>query len=97
VAEEDRPIPLAGEEALFALLRLRREAVDVGERRAVADEDAVQLGLLRQRVEPIDELRAEGLARRRQSRREEFLDALRDFWSLEQPAFHVAANANPGR
>src|SRR6266542_2310112 len=45
VAEQNRTLRLTVEHPLFARLRFRREALDIGARRAVADEDAVQLGL----------------------------------------------------
>src|SRR4029453_10983789 len=43
VAEDDPPRGFAVEHSFLTSLRLRREALDVGERRAVADEHAVEL------------------------------------------------------
>src|SRR5439155_9130332 len=67
VAEDDRPVADAGKQALLPLLRLRSEAVVVSERRAVHVEDAVELGLRRQRVQPLHlvvrELAVESLVR----------------------------------
>src|SRR5439155_26645020 len=54
VAEYDGALTHAREHVLLALLRLRREALDVRERRAVDVEHAVQLGLRRQAVEHRD-------------------------------------------
>ena len=45
VPEDDSPIVDAVQQALLTLLRFRRKALDVGERRAVHVEDAVELGL----------------------------------------------------
>ena len=50
--EDNRPLADAGEEALLPLVRLGREAIVVGKRRAVHVEDAVELGSRRQVEEP---------------------------------------------
>jgi hypothetical protein len=56
VPEDDRTIGDAGEHPLFPFLRLRREAVDVRERRPVDVEDPVELCLDGQAVEPVDDV-----------------------------------------
>jgi hypothetical protein len=48
--EHDGPIAHAREHALVVITRLDREALDVGERRAVHIEDSVHLDLRLQRV-----------------------------------------------
>ena len=54
VPEDDGAVAHAGEHLRLVLLRLRREALDVRERRAVNVEHAVELGLRRQRVQHRD-------------------------------------------
>src|SRR2546425_7130926 len=87
VAEQDRPLRLAGEHPFLARLRFGGEALDVGEWRAVADENAVQLRTLRKLVEARNERRAERVARRRQGGGEEGLCARRRLGLFAQPAF----------
>ncbi len=97
VAEEDRPLPFTREHSFLVRLRFRSKAFDVGQRRSVADEDPVQLGLLGKVVEPVEESRAERFARRRQCSRQEALCARRGFGLLAQPPFDVAADAGDRR
>src|SRR5205823_213051 len=52
VPEDDRTIANARQHALLAWLRLRREALDVRQRRPVDIEDAVEVDLRLQRGEP---------------------------------------------
>src|SRR5437899_1094944 len=56
VSEQDCSVRLPGKHVLFSRLLLRGEALDVGERGAVTDEDVLQLSLLRQSVKPFHEL-----------------------------------------
>ena len=54
MAEDDQPVTHAVEHPLLARLRLGREALYVRLRRAMDVEHAVELGLRRQAVEPVD-------------------------------------------
>jgi hypothetical protein len=91
VPEDDRPVVLAREQALVVFARLDVEALVVRERRAMDVEDAVDLSLRRQVVEPL-------LFPRRQLVLEAFV-SLHHFGPIprrfEQPPLTVAAD--PGR
>src|ERR1043166_7129214 len=54
MSEADGPVANAGEHPRLVVLRLRREALDVRERRAVHEEHAVDLRLRRQCVQHLD-------------------------------------------
>ena len=56
MAEDDRPVANVVQQPLVVLPRLGVEALDVGERRAVHEENPVELGPRRQCVEPVHEL-----------------------------------------
>src|SRR5206468_10939292 len=85
------------EDAFHVRLWIRRETFEVRERRAVADEDAVQLRVVRKPVQALHESRAERLARGRQRSREESLRALRSFGLFAEPAVGVATDASDRR
>src|SRR5438132_13278834 len=76
VSEQDRSLRLAGEHPFFSLLWLGSEALDVGERGPMADQDALELSLLRKPVQPVDEIGAERFARSRQGGPEKPVRAL---------------------
>ena len=97
MSEQDRSLRLAGEHPFFSLLWLGSEALDVGERGPMADQDALELSLLRKPVQPVDEIGAERFARSRQGGPEKLLRALRRFGIFAQPSFDVASDANHRR
>ena len=87
--EDDGAVPNAGEHLLVVGARLAREALDIGERRAVDVEHAVDLRVSWQVVEALD-LVGE-IAGHELHRRHDLRDILR---RLGQPA--LAVPANPG-
>jgi hypothetical protein len=87
-----RSVPFGpGQHALVVLARLGWEAFDVGERRAVEEEDPVELGLRRQIEEVLDLVVGNAAAKD--------VVGLHHFrpveWRLDQPPLTVAAD--PGR
>jgi hypothetical protein len=97
VTEQDRSLGFAREQPLLAGLASWREALDIGKRRTVADEDPVELRSFRKAVQPLDDGGAERLARRRHRRRDHLLRALRHFRLVAEPTVDVSTDAGDGR
>ncbi len=88
VPEHDGAVAHPREQALLVRFRLRREALDVGERRAVHVEDAVELDLRGQSIEPLEHVVGEHPDHVLLVRRPD----LRDVGELTRPPLAVPAD-----